>query len=252
MRPSLTDYYASLAPSVIVEMPSDYMVAYLGVGSTVVGALISGLVSYFIFRRQSASNITSEKKSEKDKEYVQAIGLLLALNEITNGLGNRFNYLQKALIDANSNRRLNADWWEKLSPLPDFSPDQPPISTTDYAILIKIGKINMISSIMELAARFRANEEAFFYANKENLSLRKKLSEESTINPITNEIKTKKSVIDKNRHAIVDINSIFSQLYKSLNEDYKEANRLHIELNEAINVYFYEYKNFEFENLDIN
>lgn len=252
MIPTSNDHYISITPPVIIEIPNDNTAVYLSIGATLLGAIITGIISYQIFRRQLISQNKKEQKEEKDRDYVKVIGILLSLNEITNGLGNRLKYLRSGLIEANARGRLLASWWEKLLPLPDLGPDQSKLNVADFSVLIKIRKTDMISSIMELSARFNANEEAFHYANKENAFLRKKLFEVSTIDPKTNEITTKKPIDKKFQHIIIEIDSLFSQLNKTLPEDYAKAVELHIELTEAIRTHFDGFDEFKFEYVELD
>lgn len=215
---------------------SDFATLFAGI----LGAAIGGAISWILARQASTETLARDTAARVDDHKAKALGVLLKVQQITNGIYTNRGYFWVSLDRANKEGRLWDDMWHKVQRQVGNSLPPPTFDASEFVPLMLAGKAALINECTLLALRYDVAEQGIATYNREREAFEQAMLPYSKVQNNSGLIETnvpeeKLSEFAIKRHIM---NGLIDNIYRSTKEDYIRSKELCVELSAAFLAYF--------------
>ncbi|MBM3090274.1 hypothetical protein GFB56_05530 [Ensifer sp. T173] len=155
MLNALPEIYATMNPPIIVQTVSDDSVAlWSGLGGAVLGALVSGVISWVLARQTSKQQLARDSEQRRETEKSQALKAVIKLQAILNALHDTKRTIDGMLTSAEEQGYGDIDLWQKAMPISGLPKEPISFDPQDIVVLFAAQKHDIANDLTLMSSRW--------------------------------------------------------------------------------------------------
>ncbi len=229
--------FSSIDPSILVNVVSDDTTALLsGLGGAVLGALVSAIFSWLMYRSSVKREIANERRHRISAEKSSALSALVRLQSAVNLCLDLRSRIIDSLTQAQQGGYGDFQAWQKIHPITGIPPSLAPFQTDELSLLFSAKKPETANELIRFYSRIISLTEALRTYNEVKNKV-KDLMPAHMIGMVgTSSLSYAEYV--KVSPFIAECQDLISQIMAAILEDGATAIKLSVLLSSDLNEYF--------------
>ncbi|MDI6025609.1 hypothetical protein QBK99_05250 [Corticibacterium sp. UT-5YL-CI-8] len=205
----------------------------------VLGAVIGGLISYFIANQTASATEQREKTAALIAERASAFSCMVTTMQLANGLFTLNGYLQEAATPPEGNQP-----WQMLQATAGTTAQAAAFKPSDFSPFINAGRADIVHRALLLAERYHSLEAGLRSYSERRIELEEFLLPLSTFSEGAMTSAIPEALLSTASYRMTGLNQLITSMAGYCSRDLHDAKEILQAMNDAFTSYFGEHANF--------